>query len=149
MIGEMPRKVPVKCAIDRLATVRLKMTARTWKCESTAEMSTITAGLVCPAHVRAAVYALRHSTIVGDVDVPMGELLVVGVPRKFPSTARRFVMLTLHLPVRSCLIASRAEPESHHKSDIFVLVVQLALTNCLACTRYRGSFPLQVPALSG
>ena len=99
-IGEMPRKVPVKCAIAGCHR-RLKMTlAEREKLKRVGRENNATAGLVCPAHVRAA-FNFEFDDI--DVDVPLGELLV----EASKETPRWRVMLT-PLPTA----ASRAEPES-------------------------------------
>ena len=99
-IGEMPRKVPVKCAIADCHR-RLKMTlAEREKLKRVGRENNATAGLVCPAHVRA-VFNFEFDDI--DVDVPLGELLV----EASKETPRWRVMLT-PLPTA----ASRAEPES-------------------------------------
>ena len=72
-IGEMPRKVPVKCAIAGCHR-RLKMTlAEREKLRRVGRENNATAGLVCPAHVRAA-FNFEFDDI--EVDVPLGELLV-------------------------------------------------------------------------
>ena len=69
----MPRRVPVKCAVAGCHR-RLKMTLaereelRRVGCENNA-----TAGLVCPADVKAA-FNFEFDDI--DIDVPLGELLV-------------------------------------------------------------------------
>ena len=86
-IGEMPSKVPVKCSIAGCHG-RLKVTLA--QCEELRRVGRehhSTAGLVCPAHVRAACN-FEFDDI--DVDVPLGELLV----EASKETPRRRVMLT-------------------------------------------------------
>ena len=72
-IGEMPRKVPAKCAIAGCHR-RLKMTlGEREELRRVGWENNATAGLVCPAHVRAA-FNFEFDEI--DIDVPLGELLV-------------------------------------------------------------------------
>ena len=86
-IGEMPRKVPVKCAIAGCHR-RLKMTlAEREELRRVGREHHATAGLVCPAHVRAA-FNFEFDDI--DIDVPLGELLV----EASKDTPRWRVMLT-------------------------------------------------------
>ena len=86
-IGEMPRKVPVKCAIAGCHR-RLKMTlAEREELRRVGRENNATAGVVCPAHVKAA-FNFEFDDI--DVDVPLGELLV----EASKDTPRWRVMLT-------------------------------------------------------
>ena len=72
-IREMPRKVPVKCAIAGCHR-RLKMTlAEREELRRVGRENNAAAGLVCPAHVRAA-FNFEFDDI--DIDVPLEELLV-------------------------------------------------------------------------
>ena len=72
-IGEMSRKVPVKCAIAGCHR-RLKVTlADREELRRVGRENNCTAGLVCPAHVKAA-FNYEFDDI--DIDVPLGELLV-------------------------------------------------------------------------
>ena len=72
-IGEMPRRVPVKCAIAGCHR-RLKMTlAEREELRRVGRENNATAGLVCPADVKAA-FNFEFNDI--DIDVPLGELLV-------------------------------------------------------------------------
>ena len=72
-IGEMPRRVPVKCAIAGCHR-RLKMTlAQREELRRVGRENSATAGLVCPAHVKAA-FNFEFDDI--DIDVPLEELLV-------------------------------------------------------------------------
>ena len=72
-IREMPRKVPVKCAIPGCHR-RLKMTlGEREELRRVGRENNATAGLVCPAHVKAA-FSFEFDDI--DIDVPLGELLV-------------------------------------------------------------------------
>ena len=72
-IGGMPRKVPVKCAIAGCYR-RIKMTlAEREELRRVGRENNATAGLVCPAHVKAA-FNFEFDEI--DIDVPLGELLV-------------------------------------------------------------------------
>ena len=72
-IGEMPRKVQVKCAIAGCYR-RLKMTlAEREELRLVGRENNAAAGLVCPAHVKAA-FNFELDDI--DIDVPPGELLV-------------------------------------------------------------------------
>ena len=83
----MPRKVSVKCAITGCYR-RLKMTlAEREKLRRVGRENNATAGLVCPAHVRAA-FNYEFDDI--DIDVPLGELLV----EASKETPRWRVMLT-------------------------------------------------------
>ncbi len=69
----MPRRVPVKCAIAGCHR-RLKMTlAEREELRRVGRENNATAGLVCPAHVKAA-FNFEFDDI--DIDVPMGEFLV-------------------------------------------------------------------------
>ena len=69
----MPSKVPVKCAIAGCHR-RNKMTlAEREGLRQEGRENNATAGLVCPAHVRAA-FNFEFDDI--DIDVPLGELLV-------------------------------------------------------------------------
>ena len=84
----MSRKVQVKCAIADCHR-RLKMTlAEREKLRRMGRENNATAGLVCPAHVRAA-FNFEFDDI--DVAVPLGELLV----EASKETPRWRVMLTL------------------------------------------------------
>ena len=86
-IGEMPRKVQVKCAIAGCYR-RLKVTlAQREELRRVGRENNATAGLVCPAHVKAA-FNCEFDDI--DVDVPLGELLV----EVSKATPRWRVMLT-------------------------------------------------------
>ena len=72
-IGEMPRKVQVKCAIAG-RNRRLRMTlAQREELRRVGRENNATVGLVCPVHVKAA-FNFEFDDI--DVDVPLGELLV-------------------------------------------------------------------------
>ena len=69
----MPRKVPVKCAISGCHR-RLKMTlAEREELRRVGRENNATAGVVCPADVKAA-FNFEFDDI--DIDVPPGELLV-------------------------------------------------------------------------
>ena len=69
----MPRKVPLKCAIAG-CHYQLKMTlAEREELRRVGRENYATAGLVCPAHVKAA-FNFEFDDI--DIDVPMGEFLV-------------------------------------------------------------------------
>ena len=83
----MPSKVPVKCAIAGCHR-RVKMTlAEREELRRVGRENNATAGIVCPAHVRAA-FNFEFDYI--DIDVPLGELLV----EASKETARWRVMLT-------------------------------------------------------
>ena len=72
-IGEMPRKVPVKCAIPGChRRLRMTLTERE-QLRRVGREHNATAGLVCPAHVKAA-FNYEFDDI--DIDVPLGEFLV-------------------------------------------------------------------------
>ena len=72
-IGEMSRKVPVKCSIGDCHR-RLKITlAEREQLRRVGRENKATAGLVCPAHVKAA-FNFEFDDI--DIDVPLEELLV-------------------------------------------------------------------------
>ena len=86
-IEEMPRKVPVKCAIAGCHR-RLKMTlAEREELRRVGRENNATAGVVCPADVKAA-FNFEFDDI--DVDVPLGEFLV----EASKDTPRWRVMLT-------------------------------------------------------
>ena len=86
-IGEMPSKVPVKCAIAGCHR-RLRMTlAQREELRRVGRENNATAGLVCPAHVKA---AFNYELDDIDIDVPLGELLVEAAK----DTPRWRVMLT-------------------------------------------------------
>ena len=86
-IGEMPRKVPLKCAIVGCHR-RLKMTlAEREELRRVGRENYATAGLVCPADVKAA-FNFEFDDI--DIDVPLEELLV----EASKETPRWRVMLT-------------------------------------------------------
>ena len=86
-IGEMPSKVPVKCAIPGCHR-RVKMTlAEREELRRVGRENNATAGLVCPADVKAA-FNFEFDDI--DIDVPLGELLV----EASKDTPRWRVMLT-------------------------------------------------------
>ena len=86
-IGEMPGKVQIKCAIAG-CHCRLRMTlAEREELRRAGREHNATAGLVCPAHVKAA-FNFELDDI--DIDVPLGELLV----ESSKETPRWRVMLT-------------------------------------------------------
>ncbi len=86
-IGEMPSKVPVKCAIPGCHR-RVKMTlAEREELRRVGRENNATAGVVCPADVKAA-FNFEFDDI--DIDVPMGEFLV----EASKDTPRWRVMLT-------------------------------------------------------
>ena len=86
-IREMPSKVPVKCAIAGCHR-RIKMTlTEREELRRDGRENNATAGLVCPAHVKAA-FNFEFDEI--DIDVPLGELLV----EVSKETPRWRVMLT-------------------------------------------------------
>ena len=69
----MPRKVPAKCAIPGCHR-RVKMTlAEREELRRVGRENNATAGVVCPADVKAA-FNFEFDDI--DIDVPLGELLV-------------------------------------------------------------------------
>ena len=83
----MPSKVPVKCAIASCHR-RLRMTlAQREELRRVGRENNATAGLVCPAHVKA---AFNYELDDIDIDVPLGELLVEAAK----DTPRWRVMLT-------------------------------------------------------
>ena len=87
ILGEMPGRVPVKCAIAG-CHYRLKMTlGEREELRRVGRENNATAGLVCPAHVRAA-FNFEFDDI--DIDVPLEELLV----EASRETPRWRVMLT-------------------------------------------------------
>ena len=72
-IRGMPSKVPVKCAIAGCHR-RVKMTlAEREEPRRVGRENNATAGIVCPAHVKAA-FNFEFDNI--DIDVPLGEFLV-------------------------------------------------------------------------
>ena len=90
-IREMPGKVPAKCVIAGCHR-RLKMTlGEREELRRVGRENSATAGLVCPAHVKAA-FNFEFDDI--DIDVPLEELLVEASKR----TPRWRVMLTPLLP---------------------------------------------------
>ena len=98
-IGEMARKVPVKCAIAGCHYQRKMTLAEREELRRVGRENHATAGLVCPAHVRAA-FNFEFDDI--DIDVPLEELLV----EASKETPRWRVMLT---PLPG---ASRMSPNS-------------------------------------
>ena len=85
-IGEMARKAQVKCTIAGCYR-RLKLTLA--ECEELRRVGrehNATAGLVCPAHVKAA-FNFEFDDI--DIDVPMGEFLVEASKLGFTQFKRR------------------------------------------------------------
>ena len=86
-IGEMARKVPVKCAIVGCHYQRKMTLAEREELRRVGRDNNATAGLVCPAHVKAA-FNFEFEDI--DIDVPLGELLV----EASKETPRWRVMLT-------------------------------------------------------
>ena len=72
-IGEMPRKVPVKCAIAGCHYQRKMTLAEREELRRVGRENNATAGLVCPAHVKAA-FNFEFDDI--DIDVSLEELLV-------------------------------------------------------------------------
>lgn len=98
-IGEMSRKVPVKCAIAGCYR-RLKMTLpEREELRRVGRENNATAGLVCPVHVKAA-FDFEFDDI--DIDVPLEELLVEA-SRETP----RWRMMLTPFP------GSAAEPDSN------------------------------------
>ena len=86
-IGEMPRKVSVKCAIAGCHR-RLSMTlAEREELRRVGRENNATAGIVCPADVKAA-FNFEFDDI--NIDVPLAELLV----EASKETPRWRVMLT-------------------------------------------------------
>ena len=86
-IGGMPRRVQVKCAIAGCHYQRKMTTAEREELRQVGRENNATAGLVCPAHVRAA-FNFEFDDI--DIDVPLEELLV----EASKETPRWRVMLT-------------------------------------------------------
>ena len=72
-IGEMARKVSVKCAIAGCHYQRKMTLAEREELRRVGRENNATAGLVCPAHVKAA-FNFEFDDI--DIDVPLEELLV-------------------------------------------------------------------------
>ena len=98
----MPRKVPVKCAIAGCHR-RTKMTlAEREQLRQVGRENNATAGVVCPAHVKAA-FNFEFDDI--DIDVPLEELLV----ESSKETPRWRVMLT-PLPGAAGEVDSRSTP---------------------------------------
>ena len=99
----MARKVPVKCAIGGCHR-RLKMTlAEREELRRVGRENSATAGVVCPAHVKAA-FDFEFDDI--DIDVPLEELLV----EASKETPRWRVMLT-PLPGAESELDSQSAPE--------------------------------------
>ena len=86
-IGEMARKVSVKCAIAGCHYQRKMTLAEREELRRVGRENNATAGLVCPAHVKAA-FNFEFDDI--DIDVPLEELLV----EASKETPRWRVMLT-------------------------------------------------------
>ena len=86
-IGEMARKVSVKCAIAGCYYQRKMTLAEREELRRVGREHHATAGLVCPAHVKAA-FNFEFDDI--DIDVPLEELLV----EASKETPRWRVMLT-------------------------------------------------------
>ena len=101
-IDEVSGKVQVKCAIASCHR-RLKITlVHLEELRRVGRENNATAGLVCPAHVKAA-FNFEFDDI--DVDVPLGELLV----EASRDTPRWRVMLTL-LPEAAGELDSQSTP---------------------------------------
>ena len=102
-IGDMARKVPVKCAIAGCHRP-LKMTlAEREELRRVGRENNAMAGLVCPAHVKAA-FNFEFDNI--GIDVPLGKFLV----ETFKETPRWRVMLT-PLPGPAGELDSQSMPE--------------------------------------
>ena len=102
-IGEMPSKIPVKCAIAG-CHYRQRMTlAEREELRRVGRENNATAGVVCPAHVKAA-FNFEFDDI--DIDVPLEELLV----EASKETPRWRVMLA-PLPGAVGELDSQSEPE--------------------------------------
>ena len=86
-IGEMARKVSGKCAIAGCHYQRKMTLAEREELRRVGRENNATAGLVCPAHVKAA-FNFEFDDI--DIDVPLEELLVEAAR----DTPRWRVMLT-------------------------------------------------------
>ena len=86
-IGAMARKVSVKCAIAGCHYQRKMTLAEREELRRVGRENNATAGLVCPAHVKAA-FNFEFDDI--DIDVPLEELVVEAVR----DTPRWRVMLT-------------------------------------------------------
>ena len=86
-IGEMARKVSVKCAIAGCHYQRKMTLAEREELRRVGRENNATAGLVCPTHVKAA-FNFEFDDI--DIDVPLEELLV----EASKETPRWRVMLT-------------------------------------------------------
>ena len=86
-IGEMARRVSVKCAISGCHYQRKMTLAEREELRRVGREHNATAGLVCPAHVKAA-FNFEFEDI--DIDVPLEELLV----EASKETPRWRVMLT-------------------------------------------------------
>ena len=95
----MARKVPVKCAIAGCHYRRKMTVAEREELRRVGRENNATAGLFCPAHVKAA-FNFEFEDI--DIDVPLEELLV----EASKETPRWRVMLT-PLP------GAAGEPDSH------------------------------------
>ena len=99
----MPSKVPVKCAISG-CHYRQRMTlAEREELRRVGRENSATAGVVCPAHVKAA-FNFEFDDI--DIDVPLEELLV----EASKETPRWRVMLT-PLPGAAGEAANQSTPE--------------------------------------
>ena len=106
----MPRKVSVKCAIAGCYR-RLKMTlVEREKLRRVGRENNATAGLVCPAHVKAA-FNFEFDDI--DIDVPLGELLV----EASKDTPRWRVMLT---PFRGRRVNRTASPRQGQETGLSI-----------------------------
>ena len=77
----MPRKVSLKCAIAGCHYQRKMTLAEREELRRVGRENYATAGLVCPAHVKAA-FNFEFDDI--DIDVPLEELLVEGVQGNSP-----------------------------------------------------------------
>ena len=87
ILGEMARKVSVKCAIAGCHYQRKMTLAEREELRRVGRENSATAGLVCPVHVKAA-FNFEFEDI--DIDVPLEELLV----EASRETPRWRVMLT-------------------------------------------------------
>ena len=86
-IGEMPGKIQIQCAIAGCYYQRKMPLAEREELRRVGRENNATAGLVCPAHVKA---ALNFEFDDIDIDVPLEELLV----EAFKDTPCWRVMLT-------------------------------------------------------
>ena len=136
----MPRKIEIKCAIAGCHR-RLRMTlAQREELRRVGREHHGTAGLVCPAHVKAA-FNFEFDDI--DIDVPMGEFLV----EASKDTPRWRVMLT-PLPGAAGEPESQSTPGSGDRVIYGLFTLTGALRQCACSQGMRSVDGRGLPCIS-